>query len=73
MEQEASDEEENDVVFELDEVLLDVITQVVSNSYEESKETSVIVPPLAKQDSYNSSHYEELTNFNVTEWLGATT
>ena len=46
-----------DVVLELDDVLLDIVTQVVSNSYEESKETRVVVPSLAKNDGYNSSHY----------------
>ena len=49
--------------------MLDVVTQAVSNSHEESKETSVVVPLLAKVETYNSSHYEELTTFNVTEWL----
>ena len=29
----------------------------------------MVVPSLAKIDSYNSSHYEELTTFNVTEWF----
>ena len=56
-------------MYELDELLLDVVTQVVSNSYEVSKETSVVVPSLAKEDSYDSSQYEKLVKFNVTQWL----
>ena len=31
--------------------------------------TRIVVPLRAKYESYNSSNYDELTYFNVSNWL----
>ena len=56
----------------MDDALLDVVSQVITNSYEQSQLTHLIVPAIAQREDFNSSHYEELTTFNLEHWFNST-
>ena len=60
-----------EVVYQLDDELLDVVEKVVLNSYADSNLTAMIIPRTTKSEYFKQIDFEELSNFNLTGWFNA--